>query len=242
MICKFAYGQDTDDTVTAISQSTEDGEENSTQKVYKYGQVIEVKSGNTTVGYEYDDKRRLSEVKLDGIVHSTFTYSENEQLNGTIVDKVVEKKGNDEFTTYTDKRGKTIRVDLPGSQKIEYTYTTAGQIQTVAETVNNNMTRAFGYTYNGLDKLTSYTEKDHGTDKHKETYVYDNYGKLTEVKHDSGFTYRYGYKSTTDSEIESITIGENIVVKPKTDVNGRNTGKQVLFANTQVEKLKVFLT
>ena len=47
---KFAYGRDADDTVTAISQSTEDGEENSTQKIYKYGQIIEVKSDNTTVG------------------------------------------------------------------------------------------------------------------------------------------------------------------------------------------------
>ena len=105
----------------------------------------------------------------------------------------------------------------------------------MTETVDNNSVRSFAYTYNGLDKITSYTEKDHGTDKHKETYVYDNYGKLTEVKHDSGFTYRYGYKSSIDGEIDNISIGENIVVKPKTDVNGRNTGKQVLFANTQVE-------
>ena len=33
----------------AISQNIEDGEENSTQKIYKYGQIIEVKSDNTTL-------------------------------------------------------------------------------------------------------------------------------------------------------------------------------------------------
>ena len=232
---KFAYGRDADDTVTAISQSTEDGEENSTQKVYKYGQVIEVKSGNTTVGYEYDDKHRLSEVKLDGNAHSTFEYHENETLNGVTVDRVVEKKDGKEFTTYTDKRGRVIRASFPEEVQIDYGYNAAGNVESMTETVDNIGVRSFAYTYNGLDKLTSYTEKDHGADKHKETYVYDDYGKLTEVKHDSGFTYRYGYKSSTDGEIDNISIGENIVVKPKTDVNGRNTGKQVLFANTQVE-------
>ncbi len=232
---KFAYGHDADDTVTSITQSTEDGEENSTQKVYKYGQVIEVKSGNTTVGYEYDDKRRLSEVKLNGNAHSTFEYHENETLNGVTVDRVVEKKDGKEFTTYTDKRGRVIRAGFPEKVQIDYGYNAAGNVESMTETVDNISVRSFAYTYNGLDKLTSYTEKDHGTDKHKETYAYDDYGKLTEVKHDSGFTYRYGYKSSTDGEIDNISIGENIVVKPKTDVNGRNTGKQVLFANTQVE-------
>ena len=232
---KVAYGRDADDTVTAISQSTEDGEENSTQKIYKYGQVIGVKSGNTSVGYEYDDKRRLSEVKLDGNVHSTFEYHENETLNGVTVDRVVEKKDDKEFTTYTDKRGRVIRAGFPEKVQIDYGYNAAGNVESMTETVDNNSVRSFAYTYNGLDKITSYTEKDHGTDKHKETYVYDDYGKLTEVKHDSGFTYRYRYKSSTDDEIDNISIGENIVVKPKTDVNGRNIGKQVLFANTQVE-------
>ena len=46
---KFTYGRDYDDTVTAISQSTEEGEENSTQKVYKHGLVAELRSGNNVV-------------------------------------------------------------------------------------------------------------------------------------------------------------------------------------------------
>lgn len=57
---KFAYGYDYTDTVTAISQSTEDGEENSTQKTYRCGEVVELRSGNNNVKYEYDRKRRLN--------------------------------------------------------------------------------------------------------------------------------------------------------------------------------------
>lgn len=83
-------------------------------------------------------------------------------------------------------------------------------MESMTETVDNISVRSFAYTYNGLDKITSYTEKDHGTDKHKEMYVYDDYGKLTEVKHDFGFTYRYGYKSSTDGEIVNVC---NCIIK-----------------------------
>lgn len=56
---KFAYGRDYDDTVTAILQSTAEGEENSTQKVYRYGEVVELKSGNNHVKYTYIYLRRV---------------------------------------------------------------------------------------------------------------------------------------------------------------------------------------
>ena len=48
---QFAYGHDGNDTVTSISQSTEEGEENFTQTRYTYGQVTELVSGNNVVRY-----------------------------------------------------------------------------------------------------------------------------------------------------------------------------------------------
>lgn len=48
----------------AISQSTEDGEENSTQKIYKYGQIIEVKS---------DKIRPLDKQQIKAGAHFTLT-------------------------------------------------------------------------------------------------------------------------------------------------------------------------
>ena len=53
--------------VTAISQSTEEGEENSTQKVYRYGEVVELRSGNNNVKYEYDYKRNLNRLILTAL-------------------------------------------------------------------------------------------------------------------------------------------------------------------------------
>lgn len=46
---KFAYGHEADGTVTAITQSTAEGEENSTQTIYKNGLVTELRSGNNVV-------------------------------------------------------------------------------------------------------------------------------------------------------------------------------------------------
>ena len=63
---KFAYGHAKDGTVTAITHSTENGEENSTTKIYDGDLLTELKSGNNTVKYSYDEKRRVSAVELNG--------------------------------------------------------------------------------------------------------------------------------------------------------------------------------
>lgn len=55
---KLSYGCDLDDNVSAITQSTEEGVENSTQKTYTCGLLTELRSGGNVVNYEYDHKRR----------------------------------------------------------------------------------------------------------------------------------------------------------------------------------------
>lgn len=52
--------------MTAITASTEEGEDNGTQTLRTCGLVTEVRSGKTVVNYEYDQKRRLKKVKLGG--------------------------------------------------------------------------------------------------------------------------------------------------------------------------------
>ncbi len=62
---KFAYGYNMEDNVTAITHSTEEGEENSTQTAYTGGEITELRSGNNVVRYEYDYKRRKSAIDLN---------------------------------------------------------------------------------------------------------------------------------------------------------------------------------
>lgn len=87
---KFAYGRDCDDTVTAISQSTENGEENSTQKVYRFGALVELKSCNNKVRYTYDYNRKLKSVKLNGIENYVqYSYVESKDSTGAIIKETV---------------------------------------------------------------------------------------------------------------------------------------------------------
>ena len=74
---KFAYGHDGSDRVTSISQSTGEGEENSTQTHYTCGSVTELVSGNSVVNYEYDAKRRVTKVTLNGTAHVSAAYDDN---------------------------------------------------------------------------------------------------------------------------------------------------------------------
>ena len=65
---KFAYGYDENDTVTSITQSTEEGEENSTHTRYTCGEVTELVSGNNVVQYAYDAKRRITQTCFETAV------------------------------------------------------------------------------------------------------------------------------------------------------------------------------
>lgn len=75
---RFAYGRDIDDTVTAIMQSTAEGEENSTQTYYTLGEVTKLVSGNNEIAYEYDYKRRKKKIGLNGTEeYETYAYTED---------------------------------------------------------------------------------------------------------------------------------------------------------------------
>ena len=63
---KIGYGYGEEDEVTSFTQSTEEGEENSNQKIYRDGEVIEVRSGDTVVKYSYDYKRRIKNIYVNG--------------------------------------------------------------------------------------------------------------------------------------------------------------------------------
>ena len=113
----LAYGKDISDNVTAITQSTEDGEENSTLTRYDNGRVAEVKSGDTSIGYEYDDKGRITKIKYGGSDYITCAYTEDipnadgsdsdkvtvTNAKGEVFEKVTDKSGNVQSVTYLKK-------------------------------------------------------------------------------------------------------------------------------------------
>lgn len=217
---KFAYGYGYDDTVTAISQSTEDGEENSTQKIYRHGEVVELSSGNNTVKYEYDGKRRTTKVFLNDDKNA---YCENSYtdttLNGVAVEKCESKNANKAITvSYTDKLGNLRRVEQSDGKVLQYDYE-HGKIKNIK---NGSGLTIESVAYDELDRQTSHTFNGN-----VHTTEYNDYGQTAKETVKFGgsiedkLEYAYSYKGNAARTLAGLTIGtfgENY----EQDKNGRS--------------------
>ncbi|MBE7061823.1 MAG: RHS repeat-associated core domain-containing protein, partial [Clostridiales bacterium] len=231
---KFAYGYDKEGRVTAISQSTEEGEENSTQKTYSYGELVEVKSANTTANYTYDGKRRVTKIGLNGNAnYIQKTYTDDTTLNGVTVDKVVITNAKGEtITKYNDKSGKVMQVEKPQNVKLIYTYDQRGRIASITEKQRTRTVRTLTYQYDDLDRLTYYAETDGTETKITESLVYNseesvNVTRDTSAYHDLGTEYdNYLYSNDSKkrlTQIETMWLTSD----PKYDMLGRNKGRVI---------------
>ena len=214
--------------MTSITQSTGEGEKNSTHTRYTCGEVTEIVSGNTKVNYEYDGKRRVRKVYLnDGEnAYQENTYAD-ETLNGVTVEKCTSTNAKSEsVTNYTDKQGKVRRITTSAGKNIDYAYNAKGETVSVTDGVSG---KTESYTYNDTyDRLTNYRRNAGETEEYTENYTYDAYGKISSVTQSGAATrtYTYAYKDNAARELESITTGA-YKFSPQTDKLGRNAGREV---------------
>ena len=227
---KFSYGHDVDDTVTSITQSTEEGEENSTQTRYTCGEVTELVSGNNKVNYAYEAKRRVSKISLNGTenyIVNTYTDDTTEEgIAGTVDICVSTNANNESVTSYTDKQGKVRRITTSAGKHIDYAYNAKGETTSVTDGVSGN-TEAYEYD-NDYDRLKKYTRNAGKTSEYTETYAYDGYGRVSSVTQSGAAsrTYTYAYKDNAARELESVTTG-TYKFSPQTDKLGRNAGREI---------------
>ena len=226
---KFSYGRDKDGTVSAITHSTENGEENSTTQLCTLDVVTEVKSGNNTVRYAYDNKRRVKAVSLNGVDdYVTYTYSgvhtDAEKVTATMADGTI--------TTSTKNAHGNVTKSTCGDRTVTNTYNNDQQLTKTVDSVSGETT----LTYDDKGKITSVTAPNH-----TESFVYDDKDVLTsktitidDVEH----TYEYCYKPTADKALDSITVDGN-TVSPNTDALGRNTGKVIEVGDNKVSEEKI---
>ena len=227
---KLAYGRDKDGTVTSITQSSESGEENSNVQTRTLDVVTEVKSGNNTVKYEYDSKRRVKSVSLNGEDnYVTYAYSGEhtnaETVTATMKDGTVSK-------VIKNAHG-TVSKSTCGNRSVTNTIDQDQQITKTVDSVSG--TTNLAYDSNG--NVTSVSAPDH-----TESFVYDDIdhklNRKTITVGGASHTYQYGYKSTADKALDSITIGDT-VVKPAIDSLGRNTGKTIEFDGDKIAEEKI---
>ena len=222
---KFSYGRSSDGMVTAITHSTEEGEENSTQKHYTRGLLTELRSGNNVVNYSYDHKRRLTAVKLnDHENYVEYSYS-GDNTDSATVTATLKANTTTEIVlkTVKDKVGNVKQIAC-GTESVKNTYNSDNLLKTCVDSVSGTTT----YAYDNEGRLVSVDSPSVD-----EAYVYDNYGKLTSKTVDNK-TYAYTYSTDSTKKLESITVN-GITVTPKTDVNGRHAGKAISVGNTKID-------
>ena len=222
-----AYGYDADGTQTAVTQSTEDGEENSTQKQYTCGAVTKVTSGANTVLYTYDGKRRKTAVYLNEAdsAYVTYAYADKVSEDGQTVNKVTATLSDGKETeTVSDVSGNVLRVSYDGQVQMSAAYDGSNRLASITDGVTGVQTT---YTYDDLDRVTSIAGGGI-----TETYTYSDDGCLTQksVETDSEeYGYTYAYETNAAKTLASITA-DGVTVYPGTDMLGRSTGKRIEIA------------
>ena len=240
---KFAYGRDYDDTVTAISQSTEDGEENFTQKVRRCGVVVELKSGNNNVKYAYNHKRKLKAVMLNGDTErAEYNYDEIQDSYGSVAKETVTttyKYGDvkqDEFETEKDGKGNVLKVTANSAIQIENVYDKKGQLDISKDKITG---KNYRFERDEFDNVTAVYEVDSSDVQipsgYGEAYAYNSAGKLAKktIVGTVPQEYTYGYKTDSTQALETITVNGS-TVKPKLDVLWRNKGKEICIGTDKI--------
>ena len=238
---KFAYGRDYDGTITSISQSTKEGEENSTQKTYRNGEVVELKSGNNNVKYTYNHKRKLTSVDLNGEENYVqYAYEEEEDWLGHTAKETVtatykkSAEAFDVFITEKNENGDILKLTANNTVQLENVYNTKGQLVTLNDKVSNT---TYNFERDSLDNLTKVYEVDN-TDESKnycEEFEYDEFGNVVKKTLSGAFDREYSYTYTTDSKqlLQSMDIDGN-TIKPKFDVLDRNAGKEIFIDTDKI--------
>lgn len=240
-----AYGRDPGNfTVTSVTQSTADGESNTNDIIYNCDLPVEVKSGNTVIDYEYDFKGRKTKVTVNGKVQSTSTYedfeynqADDKYIFGAKNSSII-AADNETITLVENKTGKlnaatnkmriTEETTLNGYEFNRKEYDEKGRVKKV---IDNYSDVNLDYTYNHYGNIVSIEKTKNNVMHLTENYRYNEYGEVSE-KHIVGavnHAYTFGYKQNAARTLEYIRYDNN-KFKPLTDVNGRNTGKEITLA------------
>ncbi|MDE6586410.1 MAG: hypothetical protein K2K80_07010, partial [Clostridia bacterium] len=241
---KIAYGRNPhNNQITAVTQSTAEGEANTTNIVYENGLPVKVTSGNTTLEYKYDGKGRKTEVKLNGTTQTTYAYDDSRSnASGTY------NFGGQSVTYATGGSGVKISKTVQGKsgssalQLTEYTkindntvirqtdYNATGSVRRIIDNTRAGRIGRTTYDYDDYGNLTRITSlnSDNTAEILREERSYTMRGELSskifrgEVKQ----VYYYAYRENSTCELASVVI-DGYSFTPLTDVYGRNTGKEI---------------
>ena len=234
---------------SAITMSTEEGEENSTQRLYTKGLLTKVISGDNVYEYTYDHKGRETSVFINGQLHISYSYEDRITENGKTVNKVTATYVNGDNVTVTeDLNGNILSVnerpydyDSDASQtelNIINRYDNKHRV-TQKTDISINDSVIYGYEYDAQDRVTSYSQEAIAGSSlpYSEEFLYDERGNLIEkvVNYNSETvdTATYEYDETT-RKLKKINFAGSTRIEPKLDCLGRNRGKTVYCSGAKI--------
>ena len=162
------------------------------------GQVVNVQDGGGTIEYTLRADGQPSEVAVSGGMSTTFEYDAYgrrikivDPSAGTQTDNVVfnsdgssvstHTNPNGTIITYSDKYGRTTKVERPGEYTTDYVYNADGIL--TSETSSNGT--SLSYTYDGYDRVLTMTETVPDGKWLKKTFTYTTGSNINSIAYES---------------------------------------------------------
>ena len=233
---RLAYGRNPYNfAVTSVTQSTEEGEANTNDIVYKNGMPVEVKSGSTVISYTYDGKGRKKSYAIDGVQQATYSYTDYSESGGNITYGTATQTLADGTAIVTSKTGTADGnggVKVTESVKADGTtiFSTLYNEDGLAEQVTDGISGVTSYTYDNYKNVTKITAATI-----TENYTYNAYSELTQKSLTGAVdqAYTYAYKDNSARDLEYVGI-DGYKFYPLSDVNGRNTGREIYSGENRI--------
>ena len=247
---KIAYGRNAyNDRITSVTASDANGEANTTDVFYNCGLPVEIKSGSTVISNTYDHTRRKIFASVNNSDYAEYSYKDytyaaatgkyvfGEQqtslIDGEIICTVTQS---DTGVDTADGVIRTQTASVDGTKLSEKKYNAKQQLKSVeSKCIGSADKYNASFVYDGYGNLTSATTFKNSSAQVTESYTYDELNALKR-KAISGAvsqTYAYYYDNTAAQKLNEIKFKE-YSFKPLTDVNGRNTGKEILNGSNKI--------
>jgi len=236
---KCSQGVTADGNASAITTSTADGEENSTQKIYQNGLLIKAVGGHTCIEYEHDHKRQLKKVFLNGVEYETYDRDVPVETGSPIkTDSMINAKG-ERFYAKKDALDRIVETGYGEDVLATYTYDVDGKLLSATdELAQNEESRTYDPLFSEKPATVARTASAVGGAAVTDSYSYNSFGQLTAhnttVSGGVSQTYGFAYKDDAAKALDYVAMPSGLREYPQTDCNGRSTGR--LITNSNGEK------
>ena len=258
---KIGYGYDDKRNRNSISHSTEIGEENTINKLYKYNCLVLLKDTNNSILYEYDKKGRVVNLNYNG-VSTTFTYAgslydststiQNESCTregfnfGSVnCDLVISNTNNVSLESFFDKQGRIVMEKEGNTIKHLCNY---DESLLSREFIQNGEISSNGhicmYYYDFNKRLSQIFVKKQDSLILKESYSYDDDGNLEEYfftidNNPTQYKQNYIYSDDSRKILTGISMFDSYTISPLFDLNNRYVGRNIKNSSDEIIQKEV---